>query len=95
MGKKPGRPPRWARRQLIDGIRLRVRTGMPRRDLPAECGPWGGHTTCSAGGSGTAPGIGCSSRCNRNRRGPRGGRPPKFDRQDEATVLVAAVNEWL
>ncbi|WP_336114522.1 IS5 family transposase [Streptomyces sp. PTD9-10] len=25
----------------IDGIRFRVRTGIPWRDLPAECGPWG------------------------------------------------------
>ncbi len=31
----------WARRQLIDGIRFRVRTGIPWRDLPAEYGPWG------------------------------------------------------
>ncbi|MFF4792889.1 transposase [Streptomyces sp. NPDC001276] len=37
-GKKPGRPPIWTRRQLIDGIRFRVRTG---RDLPAEYGPRG------------------------------------------------------
>ena len=40
-GKKSGRPPIWARRQLIDGIRFRVRTGIPWRDLPAEYGPWG------------------------------------------------------
>jgi transposase len=40
-GKKPGRPPTWAKRQLIDGIRFRVRTGVPWRDLPAEYGPWG------------------------------------------------------
>ncbi|MFD8766434.1 IS5 family transposase [Streptomyces mirabilis] len=40
-GKRPGRPPMWARRQLIDGIRFRVRTGIPWRDLPAEYGPWG------------------------------------------------------
>jgi hypothetical protein len=26
-GKKAGRPPKWARRQLIDGIRWRTRTG--------------------------------------------------------------------
>ncbi|TVZ83236.1 transposase [Streptomyces sp. BK340] len=25
----------------IDGIRFRVRTGIPWRDLPAEYGPWG------------------------------------------------------
>lgn len=40
-GEKPGRPATWARRQLIDGIRFRVRTGIPWRDLPAEYGPWG------------------------------------------------------
>ena len=28
------------RRKLIDGIRWRVRTGAPWRDLPAEYGPW-------------------------------------------------------
>ncbi len=40
-GKKPGRPTTWARRQLIDGIRFRVRTGVPWRDLTAEYGSWG------------------------------------------------------
>ncbi|MGW8879723.1 IS5 family transposase [Streptomyces mirabilis] len=40
-GEKPGRPPTWSRRQLIDGIRFRVRTGIPWRDIPAEYGPWG------------------------------------------------------
>ncbi|MDH6132349.1 hypothetical protein P3T37_001734 [Kitasatospora sp. MAA4] len=46
---------------------------------------------------------------NRKKRGSHGGRPPKFDKDDykerprydnltvryEATVLVAAINEWL
>ncbi|MEW2307018.1 transposase [Streptomyces sp. NPDC006655] len=60
-GKKTGRPPTWTRRQLIDGIRFRVRTGLPRRDMPAEYGPWGpGRTICSAVGRGTAPGSGSS-----------------------------------
>ncbi len=40
-GKKPGRPSVWTRRQLIDGIRFRVRTGVPWRDLPQQYGPWG------------------------------------------------------
>ncbi|WP_406725504.1 IS5 family transposase [Streptomyces sp. GD-15H] len=40
-GKKPGRPPIWTRRQLIDGIRFRVRTGIPWRDVPEQYGPWG------------------------------------------------------
>ncbi|MEU6633332.1 IS5 family transposase [Streptomyces parvus] len=39
-GTKPGRPPVWPRRHLIDGIRFRVRTGVPWRDVPAEYGPW-------------------------------------------------------
>ncbi|MFF1556162.1 transposase [Streptomyces sp. NPDC058279] len=41
MGTKAGRPPVWRRRQLIDGIRFRVRTGVPWRDVPVEYGPWG------------------------------------------------------
>jgi transposase len=39
-GKKPGRPPKWSKRQLIDGIRWRTRTGAPWRDVPARYGPW-------------------------------------------------------
>ncbi|WP_405435472.1 IS5 family transposase [Streptomyces avidinii] len=40
-GKKPGRPPKWTRRQLINGIRWRTRTGAPWRDVPERYGPWG------------------------------------------------------
>jgi transposase len=39
-GKKSGRPRKWSRRQLIDGIRWRVRTGAPWRDVPPRYGPW-------------------------------------------------------
>jgi transposase len=39
-GKKPGRPPKWSKRQLIDGIRWRVRVGAPWRDVPPQYGPW-------------------------------------------------------
>jgi len=35
-----GRPVVWSRRLLIDGVRWRVRTGSPWRDLPVEYGPW-------------------------------------------------------
>ncbi|WP_420713495.1 transposase [Streptomyces sp. IMTB 1903] len=52
-GARVGRPPHWPRRRLIDGIRFRVRTGVPWRDICVEYGPWAGSTTCSAGGSGT------------------------------------------
>ncbi|MFF1956619.1 transposase [Streptomyces sp. NPDC058220] len=40
-GAREGRPPVRPRRQLIDGIRFRVRTGVPWRDMPVEYGPWG------------------------------------------------------
>ncbi|MFE7778760.1 transposase [Streptomyces sp. NPDC057445] len=39
--RSPAGPPRWARRQLIDGNRFRVRTGIPWRDVPEKYGPWG------------------------------------------------------
>ncbi|CCH29924.1 transposase [Actinosynnema sp. NPDC047251] len=29
VGAKPGRPPKWGKRRLIDGIRWRVRVGAP------------------------------------------------------------------
>ncbi|MFE3281471.1 IS5 family transposase [Nocardia sp. NPDC059239] len=38
--KKAGRPPKWTKRQLIDGIRWRTRAGVPWRDVPAEYGSW-------------------------------------------------------
>ena len=39
-GKKPGRPPERTKRQLIDGIRWRTRTGAPWRDVPPAYGAW-------------------------------------------------------
>ncbi|WP_234382828.1 transposase [Streptomyces sp. XY332] len=39
-GDEGGRPPVWSRRPLIDGIRFRVRTGVPWRDVAVEYGPW-------------------------------------------------------
>ncbi len=37
---KPGRPPKWTKRQLINGIRWRIRAGAPWRDVPPVYGPW-------------------------------------------------------
>jgi transposase len=37
---RSGRPPKWTRRQLIDGIRWRTRTGAPWRDVPERYGSW-------------------------------------------------------
>ncbi|MFD4956938.1 IS5 family transposase [Streptomyces sp. NPDC058451] len=39
-GIKSGRPPVHTKRQLINGIRFRTRTGIPWRDLPERYGPW-------------------------------------------------------
>jgi transposase len=39
-GRKSGRPSQWTKRQLIDGIRWRVRVGAPWRDVPACYGSW-------------------------------------------------------
>ncbi len=35
-----GRPPKWTKRQLIDGIRWRTRVGCPWRDVPGCYGTW-------------------------------------------------------
>ncbi|GAA2488694.1 hypothetical protein GCM10010406_26060 [Streptomyces thermolineatus] len=40
-GAGAGRPPVRPRRRLIDGIRFRVRTGVPWRGVPVEHGPRG------------------------------------------------------
>ncbi|WP_374209131.1 IS5 family transposase [Kitasatospora sp. A2-31] len=40
QGIKSGRPPLHTKRQLINGIRFRTRTGIPWRDLPGRYGPW-------------------------------------------------------
>lgn len=37
---KVGRLPKWAKRQLIDGIRWWVGAGAPWRDAPLEYGLW-------------------------------------------------------
>lgn len=39
-GKRPGRPPKWTRRQLLNGIRWRTRVGAPWRDVPERYGHW-------------------------------------------------------
>ncbi|GAA1033660.1 IS5 family transposase [Virgisporangium ochraceum] len=38
--KRAGRPSKWTKRQLIDGIRWRVRVGAPWRDVPECYGSW-------------------------------------------------------
>ncbi|MGW0877186.1 transposase [Streptomyces sp. NPDC002740] len=57
---KAGRSPVRLRRRLIDGIRFRIRTGVPWRRARRVRAVEPGSATCSAGGSGTAPGSGFS-----------------------------------
>ena len=40
LASSRGRPPKWTKRQLINGIRWRVRAGAPWRDVPPAYGPW-------------------------------------------------------
>jgi transposase len=40
VGRRPGRPSEWTKRQLIDGIRWRTRVGAPWRDVPERYGSW-------------------------------------------------------
>ncbi|WP_279592262.1 transposase [Streptomyces sp. KS 21] len=49
-GMKAGHPPVWSRRQLIDGIRFRVRTGVPWRDVPVDGAGRGVRCAASEGG---------------------------------------------
>ncbi|GGV97505.1 transposase [Streptomyces nigrescens] len=40
MKKPGGRPPKWTKRQLVDGMRWRTRAGVPWRDVPERYGAW-------------------------------------------------------
>ena len=61
VGRRPGRPPRRTKRQLIDGIRWRIRTGTapgPAKPFPTERA-----TRASRRGAGRAvPGARCRAR---------------------------------
>ncbi|WP_328401792.1 transposase [Nocardia sp. NBC_00403] len=37
---KTGRPPRWTKRRLINGIRWRTRVDSPWRDVPSRAYLW-------------------------------------------------------
>lgn len=63
-GSGMGRPVR-DRRQVIDGIRWRVRAGTPWRDVPARYGLGRPVTSCSGRGSGTARGSASCRGCRR------------------------------
>ncbi|WP_158642338.1 MULTISPECIES: transposase [Actinomadura] len=39
-GRGRGRPPKWSRRQLVNGVRWRTRVGAPWRDVPERYGHW-------------------------------------------------------
>ncbi|WP_199716423.1 transposase [Micromonospora musae] len=62
-GKKPGRPPKWSKRQLIDGIRWRVRVGYRGGTCRNATGPGRRSTGCSGAGNGQESGSGSSPGC--------------------------------
>ncbi|WP_166381146.1 transposase [Catellatospora methionotrophica] len=82
-GARVGRPSAWTKRQLIDGIRWRVRVGAPWRDVPDCYGSW--HKAYSSranrdllrrrGINATFP-TRANRAGHRRRRGQAGGRPP-------------------
>ncbi|WP_249353428.1 transposase [Rhodococcus sp. Q] len=53
-GKKSGRPPNWTKRDHVDGIRWRTRTGEPWRVVPARYAPSGRATDSPDAGNGRA-----------------------------------------
>jgi transposase len=55
--KKPGRPPKWTRRQLIDGIRWRVRAGLRGEMCRRPMGHGRRSTGCFAAGNGPGAGV--------------------------------------
>ena len=55
-GRKPGRPPTWTKRQLIDGIRWRVGEARRGGTCRRPTGRGRRSMACSAAGSGTGPG---------------------------------------
>ncbi|WP_329211970.1 transposase [Streptomyces sp. NBC_01693] len=59
---------------MINGIRFRVRTGVPWRDVPVEYGPWGRvHGSSAAASSAAVPSLAI-----RQTRGPlRDDRPSR------------------
>jgi transposase len=60
--KRPGRPSLWTKRQLIDGMRWRVRVGAPWRDVPVEYGSWAMIRTCGCWALGEVTWRGAPSR---------------------------------
>jgi transposase len=64
LGRKAGRSPKWTKRQLIDGIRWRIRAGTTWRDVPARYEPWHGvlvPVLAAGGGVGAAPKCRCDA----------------------------------
>ncbi|WP_443064921.1 transposase [Streptomyces sp. NBC_01336] len=59
--ENPGRPPTWTRRQVINGVRFRSRTGVPWRDVLVRYSPWG--RSCELSAADSAPGSVDSTVC--------------------------------
>jgi transposase len=70
VGRKPGRPPKCTKRQLIDASRWRTRIGAPWREIPERYGPWQNayslFRTWSRDGTWTATLTGLQARVDAN-----------------------------
>ena len=62
-GKRRGCPPKWTKRQLIDGIRWRTRVGAPWRDVRRVMGTGTRSMGCYAAGSAMVRVLRSCSRC--------------------------------
>lgn len=98
-GTRTGRPPVWPRRQLIDGIGFRVRTGVPWRDVPVEYGPRGRIYDLFRPWqrNGTWHRVLTQLQSLADAKGAITWdlRYDQLAVRYEATVLLAAINEWL
>ncbi|QDQ93037.1 transposase [Rhodococcus sp. WB9] len=65
LGRKAGRSQTWTKRQLIDGVRWRVRAGTTGQDVPARYERWHGGRVVPVlavgGGVGAAPECRCDA----------------------------------